>query len=73
MTPTRSAISVFDTPSAANNTIRARCAKPARIELDRVQDSNSSRSPVSAAEVTASLADALEELYRLQRSSIVGS
>jgi hypothetical protein len=43
--PTHSVISVFDTPSAANNTIRARCAKPARIELDRVQDSYSSRSP----------------------------
>ena len=44
-TPTSSAISVLDTPSAANSTIRARCAKPARIELDRVQDSNNSRSP----------------------------
>jgi len=44
-TPTSSAISVLDTPSAANSTIRARCAKPARIELDRVQDSNNSGSP----------------------------
>src|SRR5829696_5430000 len=44
-TPTRSAISVLDTPSAASSTIRARCASPALIELDRVQDSNTSRSP----------------------------
>jgi glyoxylase-like metal-dependent hydrolase (beta-lactamase superfamily II) len=36
---------VFDTPSADSNTIRARCAKPARIALDRVHDSNNSRSP----------------------------
>ena len=44
-TPTRSAISVLDTPSAASSTIRARCARPALIELHRVQDSNNSRSP----------------------------
>ena len=44
-TPTRSAISVLDTPSAASSTIRARCARPALIDDDRVQDSNNSRSP----------------------------
>jgi hypothetical protein len=41
----RSAISVFDTPSAANNTIRARCAAPAITVEDRVNDTNVSRSP----------------------------
>jgi len=44
-TPTVSAIAVFDTPSAANSTIRARCARPARIELERVHPVSSSRSP----------------------------
>ena len=38
-TPTSSAISVFDTPSAASNTILARCAKPARIDDERVHSS----------------------------------
>jgi hypothetical protein len=35
-TPTRAAISVLLIPSAANRMILARCANPARIELDRV-------------------------------------
>jgi hypothetical protein len=43
-TPTRAAISVFDTPSAANNTIRARCARPALTDDDRVHDASGSRS-----------------------------
>ena len=34
-TPTRSAISAFSIPSEANNTIRARCASPARTDPDR--------------------------------------
>ncbi len=38
-------ISVFDTPSAASNTIRARCADPAITVEDRVNDTNVSRSP----------------------------
>jgi hypothetical protein len=39
------AISAFGNPSAANNTIRARNASPARIELDRSSPSNRGRSP----------------------------
>jgi hypothetical protein len=35
-TPTRVAISVLLTPSAANKMILARCANPARIDDDRV-------------------------------------
>ncbi len=37
LTPTRAAISALGTPSAASNTILARCANPARIPLARVQ------------------------------------
>ena len=44
-TPTGSAITVFDNPSAASNTIRARCANPARTDDDRVNRTSSSRSP----------------------------
>ena len=44
-TPVHLAISVFDTPSAANNTIRARCAAPAITVEDWVNDTNVSRSP----------------------------
>jgi hypothetical protein len=36
---------VFDTPSAASNTIRARCAEPAITVEDRVNETNVSRSP----------------------------
>jgi hypothetical protein len=36
---------VFGTPSAANNTIRARVANPARTLDDRVSESNLLRSP----------------------------
>ena len=43
-TPTRSAIAVLDNPSAANNTIRARCANPAFNDGARVHDTSSSRS-----------------------------
>ena len=44
-TPTRSAIAVLLTPSAANKMILARCAKPARIDDDRVHSVNRCRSP----------------------------
>jgi hypothetical protein len=44
-TPTRLAISVLLTPSAASSTIRARCANPARSDDDRAQPVNRSRSP----------------------------
>ena len=44
-TPTFSAIAVFEIPSAASNTIRARCANPARTLEDRVNDVSRSRSP----------------------------
>jgi hypothetical protein len=51
----RTAISVFGTPSAANNTIRARVANPARTLDDRVSESNLLRSPSrnSSASATA--------------------
>jgi hypothetical protein len=45
VTPTRPAISVFDIPSAASSTIRARCAKPALIVEDRTHPASRSRSP----------------------------
>jgi hypothetical protein len=35
----------LDAPSAANNTIRARCAAPAITVDDRINDTNFSRSP----------------------------
>ncbi len=44
-TPTRAVIAVFDTPSAASNTILARCANPARIDDDRTHDDNRGPSP----------------------------
>lgn len=34
----QSGISVFDTPSAVDNTTRDRCASPARIEDERAHD-----------------------------------
>jgi len=43
-TPTRVAMSVFDTPSAASSTILARCANPARIDVERTHDNNTCRS-----------------------------
>jgi hypothetical protein len=43
-TPTRATISFVPTPSAASNTIRARCANPAGIDDDRVHRLNSARS-----------------------------
>jgi hypothetical protein len=43
--PTCSAISVFDTPSEASSTTRARCARPARIDVLRVIEASRSRSP----------------------------
>jgi len=39
------AISVFDTPSAGNSTILARCANPTRMDLDRTHADNTCRSP----------------------------
>jgi hypothetical protein len=45
VTPTLAAIAVFDTPSAASNTIRARCARPARTLELLVSDTSRSRSP----------------------------
>ena len=44
LTPTRRTISAVPTPSAASNTIRARCANPARTDEDRVHDDNTARS-----------------------------
>jgi hypothetical protein len=44
-TPTRTAISVFDTPSAASSRIRARCARPARTAEEGVHDASFRRSP----------------------------
>jgi hypothetical protein len=44
-TLTVSAIAVFDAPSAASNTIRARCANPGRTELERVSRVSCTRSP----------------------------
>jgi hypothetical protein len=55
-TPTFAAISVFDTPSAASNTIRARWARPARIELARVHAVSRSRSPSRSANGAAARA-----------------
>jgi hypothetical protein len=43
--PVRRAISAFGVPSAASNTIRARCASPARIELDRTIPSSANDHP----------------------------
>ena len=62
------AISVFDTPSAASSMIRARCARPARIDDDRVQDSNNSRSPgrrpIGCARIPHSRAPILSNYFR---------
>jgi hypothetical protein len=44
-TPINSAISTFGVPSAASNTILARVANPARIDVDRTIPVNTSRSP----------------------------
>lgn len=44
-TPTCAAIAVFPSPSAASNTIRARCASPARTLDERVNRSRWPRSP----------------------------
>ena len=75
-TPTRPAISVLDTPSAASNTIRARCARPARIVLDRVHGSNSSRSPGrrpnGCARIPHSRAPTVK-LLKTRRTSLVAS
>jgi transposase-like protein len=43
--PTSAAIREFATPSDASNTIRARCASPARIAVDLVHCLNSTSSP----------------------------
>ena len=43
--PTRRPISVFDQPSAAGNTIRARCTRPAAAVDDRVNRRNRASSP----------------------------
>jgi hypothetical protein len=48
-TRSRSAIRVEDSPSAASDTIRARCARPARIEDDRSHPLSNSRSPARSA------------------------
>src|SRR5665647_1374782 len=45
-TPTIDAIAVFGTPWAANNTIRARWAKPASTVEDRIKELSSGSSPV---------------------------
>jgi hypothetical protein len=44
VTPSRSAIAVFDSPSAAASTIRARNTRPAGSDDDRVQGRSKSRS-----------------------------
>lgn len=44
LTPTRSAIAVFDNPCPASSTILARCARPAETLDDRVGRSSSTRS-----------------------------
>jgi hypothetical protein len=44
LTPTRCTISFVPTPSSASNTIRARCASPAGIDEDRVQELSTARS-----------------------------
>jgi hypothetical protein len=44
VTPSRTAIDVFDSPSAAASTIRARNTSPAGNYGDRVQERNPSRS-----------------------------
>lgn len=44
-TPTRAAIAVLETPSAASSTILARCANSARIDDDRTHDNNRCSSP----------------------------
>lgn len=46
-TPTFAAIAVFHSPSAANHTILARCANPARPEDDRTNRDSTSRSPLT--------------------------
>jgi len=51
-TPTRSTMSLTDTPSAASNTIRARRAIPAGIDGARNQDSKISRSRGGTSTVT---------------------
>ena len=51
-TPTRSTMSLTATPSAASNTIRARCANPARIDGARSHDSSTSRSRGGTSTVT---------------------
>ena len=52
-TPTLAAIAVFACPSAASNTIRARCANPARTDDARVNFTSRSRSPSPNANATA--------------------
>src|SRR4051794_15198999 len=44
-TPTRCAISLFVSPCEANNTIRARCAIPARPAVDRDHERSTASSP----------------------------
>jgi hypothetical protein len=44
VTPSRAAIAVFDSPPAAASTIRARSAKPAGNDGERVHERNTSRS-----------------------------
>jgi hypothetical protein len=43
--PVRRMISLVPSPSAASSTIRARCARPARIDGNRSHDASTSRSP----------------------------
>ena len=51
--PTLAAIAVFATPSAASNTIRARCARPARTDDARVNFTSRARSPSRKRNATA--------------------
>jgi hypothetical protein len=43
-TPVRRTISLVPSPSPASSTIRARCASPARIDVDRTHEASTSRS-----------------------------
>ena len=62
--PVRSAISVLATPSAANNTIRARVANPADTVDARVNASSRPRSPSRNSKAAATYTDRLSQPTR---------
>ena len=59
--PVRSAISVLGTPSAANNTIRALVANPARTLEARVNASSRPRSPSRSSNASATYTEQLSQ------------